>query len=109
MQQSMYDLVYYIYILFFGAYASLRIACGPLNKRAWRLLGGICPALLIIQGLCLQLWDINLLWQIYPLVVHLPIVLAIIAVLRVRWSIALVAVTVSYSLCAGSGWCCRWC
>ena len=44
----------------------------------------LCPALLLLQGVCLQLWSVEGVWLLYPLIVHLPVALALILNRRAR-------------------------
>ena len=57
-----------------------------------------------MQGLLLDLLDIEWIWRLYPLVAHLPIVLALLLFLHAKWSTALLSVIVSYSLCQMMRW-----
>ena len=79
-----YELLYYVYLLFYGVYASMRIACGRFTGSHWRLFSLLCPALLLLQGVCLQLWSVEGVWLLYPLIVHLPVALALILNRRAR-------------------------
>lgn len=99
-----YEVLYYIYILVFGAYASLRIACGSLHRRNWRLMGLLCPCLLLLQGLCLSLWSMDTVRLLYPLIAHLPIILILILHRKVCFDRALASVLISYSLCQLPRW-----
>ena len=99
-----HDILYYIYILIFGAYCSVKIACGKICVRERRALLMLCPALLLLQGLGLQLLNEEALWKLYPLIAHLPIILTLIFCLKCRWDLSLVAVVVSYSLCQLPRW-----
>jgi len=104
MQSIIYDILYYIYVLFFGVYVSLKIACGTVAGREWRLFAVISPALLIFQGIFLQLCGFDMVWMLYPCIVHLPITLALILFLKVKWDTALVSVVISYSMCQVLRW-----
>ena len=104
MQSMIYDALYYIYVLFFGVYVSLRIAHGSLEAREWRLFICLCPALLLLQGACLQIWDMDRVRLLYPLITHLPTLLVYILLLKTHWNRALVSVIVSYSLCQLPRW-----
>lgn len=104
MQSIAYELIYYIYVLLFGVYVSMKIACGALSRREWQIFGGLCPVLLALQGLCLLLWDIDRVRLLYPLITHLPTMLAFVLLLRVKWSAALVSVVASYSMCQLLRW-----
>ena len=99
-----YELLYYVYLLFYGVYASMRIACGRFTGSHWRFFSILCPALLLLQGVCLQLWGVDGVWLLYPLIVHLPIALALILNRRVRWDVAVVSIAISYALCQLPRW-----
>lgn len=100
----MYDILYYIYILFFGTYVSVKLACGTVASREWKAISVICPVMLIAQGVILQLWGIHMVQKLYPVIVHLPIVLVMILILKAKWDTALVSVMISYSLCQLLRW-----
>lgn len=104
MQDMIYEVLYYVYVLFFGVYISLQIVHGRLEAREWKLFLGLCPVLLIIQGACLQLCDMDRVRILYPLITHLPTLLAYILLLKARWDRALVSVIISYSLCQLPRW-----
>ena len=99
-----YELLYYIYVLFFGVYVSMRISCGRFSAREWRFFALICPALLLLQGICLQFGGIDWVWMLYPLIVHLPIALALIWNRGIKWDIAVVSVVISYATCQLPRW-----
>ena len=104
MAALMLDLAYYIYILVFGVYICLRLGCGKLSRREWRVFALLCPVLLLLQGVCLQLWNVDAVWMLYPLIVHVPMGLALALALKVKWNIAVVSVLVSYSMCQLPRW-----
>lgn len=104
MQQMLYDILYYICVLFFGVYCAMKLACGPFTRREWRLFGVLCPALLLVQGVLLELLGMDWIWRLYPLIAHLPIVLTLIFSVRVKWDAALLSVIISYSLCQVMRW-----
>lgn len=104
MQAALYEVLYYIYILIFGVYVSLRIAHGALTTKTWRVFAALCPVLLLLQGICLHVWDLETVRRLYPLITHLPIILACILLLDIRWDMALVSVVISYSLCQLPRW-----
>ena len=104
MQQTFCDLLYYVCILFFGVYSALKLACGSFTRKHRNLFILLCPALLIVQGILLELLGIEWVWRLYPLIVHVPIVLAFILFLYVKWDTALLAVIISYSLCQLMRW-----
>lgn len=100
----MHDILYYVYVLFYGAYVSMRIACGRFTAREWRFFAVICPLLLLLQGLYLHLGGMESVWLQYPVIVHLPIVLALIGNRGVKWDVAAVSVVISYAMCQLPRW-----
>ena len=101
---SLFDLPYNLYVLFFGMYVSLRIACGPMNTIRWRVFSVLSPALLLLQGGILQLFGADAVRMSYPLTTHLPLALAMIFLLHIRPDAALVSVAISYSMCQLLRW-----
>lgn len=104
MSSILYDVLYYVYVLFFGVYVSIRIACGTVSAKGWKVFAALCPLLLILQGICLQLFGMDMVWRLYPAIVHLPLALCLILVLRAKWDAALFGVIISYSMCQLLRW-----
>ena len=104
MQQLLFDTLYYVFILFFGVYSATKLVRGSFTRREWSLFGILSPVLLLIQGILLDLLGIEWIWRLYPLIAHLPIVLAFILFLSVKWDTALLSVIISYSLCQMMRW-----
>lgn len=100
----MYDIIYYVYVLFFGAYVSVKLARGIVGAQEWKTISVVCPALLAAQGMILQLWGIDMVWKLYPAIVHAPLMLANIFLLKTKWDTALVSVMISYSVCQLLRW-----
>ena len=98
------EIIYYIYILLFGVYVSMKIGCGHIGAREKQVFLIACPILLLLQGICLQLSGMERVWMIYPLITHLPMVLGLIFALKVHWERALLSVTISYSMCQLTRW-----
>jgi len=104
MQLLTYDILYYIYVLIFGIYVSFRLALGSLCLKAWRLFAASCPILLLFQGVSLYLWNMDTVRLLYPLIVHLPVILILALLMKIRLITALSAVIISYSLCQLLRW-----
>lgn len=104
MQHTVYDLLYYVYILFFGVYCAMKLTCGGFARKQWWLFGILSPALLLVQGIMLELLGMQWIWWLYPLIVHLPIVLVLVLGLHAKWDAALLSVIISYSLCQMMRW-----
>ena len=99
-----YDTIYYIYILLFGVYVSIKLCCNCVGVKEWRMYFLSCPVLLLLQGVCLQLFGMDRLWMIYPLITHLPMTLGLIFLAKIRWDRALLSVIISYSMCQLTRW-----
>jgi len=104
MQPAIYDLLYYTYILIFGVYSAMKLACGCFARKQGSLFALLCPALLLVQAVLLEFLGIEWIWRLYPLITHLPIVLALILFLHVKWGAALLSIIISYSLCQLMRW-----
>lgn len=98
------DLSGYIYVLFFGEYVSIRIACGAMTPKSRRVFYGLCSLLLLMQGLLLYMTDIETVRLCYPLITHLPTVAALSVLLHAKWDVSVVAVAISYSMCQLLRW-----
>lgn len=99
-----YDTIYYIYILLFGTYASIRITCGAMTPALRLMWGLLSPLLLALQGLCLHFFGMETVRCLYPLIVHLPIILCLMRHSKARWDAALISVIIAYSLCQLPRW-----
>lgn len=104
MQQFIYDILYYVYILCFGVYCAMKLTRGDFTRKDWSLFAILCSALLLVQGILLDRVGIESIRQLYPLIAHLPIALALILLMRVKWDAALLSVIISYSLCQIMRW-----
>lgn len=98
------DMLYYIYVLLFGTYVSLRIAAGGFSSREWRLFIAVCPALLILQGVLLQMQGIGRVWALYPLLTHLPLLLILVLFGHTDGYSAAVSIAIAYALCQLLRW-----
>ena len=87
----------------FGCVLSVSF-CGTLGstRKRWAFWGGTV-LLLLLQGVCYSLWDAEFLRKIYPLVVHLPLVLLLYVLSRrLLWSV--ISVLTAYLCCQLRRW-----
>ena len=57
--------------------------CGTLDSRQNRRIIGVCIiAVPLLQGWAVSVWDTEFLRQIYPLIVHLPLLLILAALTK---------------------------
>lgn len=104
MQTSAYEILYYMYVFVFGSFVSMRIACGSFTAKTWRVFAVLCPALLLLQGIALQFCGMDMVWKLYPLIAHLPLMVIMVAALHAKWVASAVSVIISYSMCQMLRW-----
>ena len=97
--------VNYIAILLFGllmsfAFAGIRLS-EKRNILAAAVLFAICGSL---QLATLCLFDVDLVWKLYPLITHVPLVVFLLVYYRKRLVTALSAVTTAYLCCQPAKW-----
>lgn len=86
-------------VLFFGAALSVSIAGGCKSRREWTLLFALCPVFLALQTVSWLVWGLDATKYIYPLLVHLPLLLILILGLKKPAGISLVSVCTAYLCC----------
>ena len=91
-------------ICIYGLFLSVYIAGGWTTGRQKRLVILLGPILLLVQGICFFCWGLRFTMQIYPLIVHLPLVLLLVFVLKRPLDIALVSVVTAYLCCQLPRW-----
>jgi len=91
-------------VLIYGLFLSTHIAGGWENQHQKRLVFALCPLFLLIQSPCWLIWGVSTARQLYPLIVHLPLVLILVFGLKKRMSVALVSVCTAYLCCQLPRW-----
>lgn len=91
-------------VLIFGLFLSTLISGGWESPRQKLLVIALCPVFLLIQGIFYLLWNVSTVERLYPLIVHLPLVLILVLVLKRRVGIALVSVSTAYLCCQLPRW-----
>jgi len=91
-------------VLIYGLFLSAHIAGGWTNRRQKRLIWVLCPLFLLIQTPCWLILGESATKQLYPLIVHLPLVLILIFALKKPLGIALVSVCTAYLCCQLPRW-----
>ena len=94
----------YALVLLYGLFLSAAIAGGWENRRQKRLIIALCPLFLLIQTPCWLILGEGTTKQLYPLIVHLPLVLILILALKKPAGIALVSVCTAYLCCQLPRW-----
>lgn len=86
-------------VFFFGAALSVSIAGGCGSRREGALLFALCPVFLALQTLSWLLWGLDATKQLYPLLVHLPLLLVLVLGLKKPPGISLASVCTAYLCC----------
>lgn len=91
-------------ILIYGLFLSTHIAGGWENRRQRRLILIICPLFLLVQSVLWLTLGVNTTKQIYPLLVHIPLVLILVFGLQKPLGLAIVSVCTAYLCCQLPRW-----
>lgn len=91
-------------VLIYGLFLSTHIAGGWDTKQQKRLIFVMCPLFLLIQSLFWLARGVDAAKQLYPLIVHLPLVLILVFALKKKFGLALVSVCTAYLCCQLPRW-----
>lgn len=91
-------------VLIFGLFLSTHIAGGWDTQQQKTLVFILCPVFLLIQAGCYWLWGVQIVEQLYPLIIHLPLVLILILALKKTTDMAVVSVCMAYLFCQLPRW-----
>lgn len=101
---SLLDVFDYALVLIYGLALDVFISGGCDTPRQKRLIAYLCPCFLVVQLLgWLALGELAVK-QIYPLIVHLPLVLILVLTLKKPWGIAIVSTATAYLCCQPPRW-----
>ena len=91
-------------VLIYGLFLSAHFAGVWKTPQQRRLVFVLCPLFLMIQSPCWLIWGVSAVKRIYPLIVHLPLVLILVFALKKRMGVALVSVCTAYLCCQLPRW-----
>ena len=91
-------------VLIYGLILSVAIAGGCRTARQKRIFIALAPLFLLIQTPCWLILGVATVKQLYPLIVHLPLTLALICVLKKRVGEAIVCTCTAYLCCQLPRW-----
>ena len=99
---SLLQLADYCLALIFGLLLSADIAgAGNKNRRTLALM---CGGFLLLQSLCYGLWGAGAVKKLYPLIIHLPLVLLLVYGFKKPFGISIVSVCIAYLCCQLPRW-----
>lgn len=91
--------VNYGLVFFFGASLSVSIAGGCKTRREWVLLSTLCPVFLALQTISWLVLGLDTTKQLYPLLIHLPLLAVLVFGLKRPVMISLVSICTAYLCC----------
>ena len=91
--------VNYGLVFFFGASLSVSIAGGCKTRRDWILLAALCPVFLALQTISWLTLRLETTKQLYPLLIHLPLLVLMVLGLKRPLGISLVSICAAYLCC----------
>lgn len=91
--------VNYGLVFFFGASLSVSIAGGCKAKGEWAILFALCPVFLALQTISWLVLGLDITKQLYPLLIHLPLLMTLMLGLKRPFSISLVSICTAYLCC----------
>ena len=91
-------------VLLFGLLLSAHIAGGWENKGQKCLFFALCPFFILIQVLSCFLWGVEYTSKLYPVIIHLPLILILILILKKPACLALTGVCTAYLCCQLPNW-----
>ena len=101
---SAFGVFNYGLVLIYGLILSVAIAGGCRTARQKRIFIALAPLFLLIQTPCWLILGVTTAKQLYPLIVHLPLTLALICVLKKRVGEAIVCTCTAYLCCQLPRW-----
>ena len=101
---SALDIFNYGLVLLYGLVLDVAIAGGCETAKQRRVILWLCPAFLLIQSLGWLALGESGVKQIYPIIVHLPLVLILVTVLKRSWGVAIVSTCTAYLCCQPPRW-----
>ena len=88
----------------FGILLSTQIAGGWNTKGQKHLVFALCPIFILIQGVSCWLFGVEYTHKLYPVIVHLPLILTLIFALKKPVFLTLGSVTAAYLCCQLPNW-----
>ncbi len=91
-------------VLVYGLVLTAEIAGGCTGRRQRCFLAGLSAAFLGVQILCWRLFGFETVERLYPLIVHLPLILALVLVLKKPVFVSAVSTCTGYLCCQIPNW-----
>ena len=101
---SVLDVLSYGLVLVYGLVLAAAIAGSFETARQRRIVLWLCPVFLLVQLLGWLLLGKDSVTRIYPLIVHLPLVLILVFALKRPWGVSIVSTCMAYLCCQPPHW-----
>lgn len=98
------DLLNYGLVLIYGLLLSTWISGGCTTQREKWLVRLACPVFLLLQAICSAIWGVGTVQRLYPLMIHLPLLLILTLELKKPFWSALISVCTAYLCCQLPRW-----
>lgn len=98
------EMLNYVLVLIFGVVLSAALAGGSSHGHQRRVLAILCLLLLLVQALCYFTQGVRAAERLYPVVIHLPLVLALVFLLKKPLGVSLISVCTAYLCCQLPRW-----
>ncbi len=94
----------YALVLIYGLLLTVGVAGGCATSREKRMVGLMCPVFLVLQSTAGLLLGVSAVEKLYPLLVHLPLVLLLVIVLKKPVGVSVVSTCTAYLCCQPLKW-----
>ena len=96
--------LYFGFVLLFGVFVSALFSGVPKSKRNTILLAAYSAVTLLIQSALGHIYGIQFTKQVYPIIVHIPLALFLIFVMKRKPLISIVSIFSAYMFCQFPKW-----
>lgn len=94
----------YALVLIYGLLLTVGVAGGCATSREKRMVGLMCPVFLVLQSAAGLMLGVSAAERLYPLLVHLPLVLLLVLVLKKPVGVSIVSTCTAYLCCQPLKW-----
>jgi len=102
--RAVISLICYGLVALFGIFLSAGFSGVDVRKHTVAKLLCFAAAALAIQGVCFAFWGLHFTKWVYPLILHLPLVLFLVAGCKRTWATAVTSVLLAYLCCQIPKW-----
>lgn len=97
--ENILNALHFTLLFFYGAVLSVSISGGPRTPRERRLLWCLAPISLLVQGAFWMAYGTGTTTRLYPLLVHVPLLVVLVFVLKEPVGVSVVSICTAYLCC----------